>query len=310
MFRSTLLALVALPRAAGQDAACQAGSPSCTGGLSSVKGAALLQVASRRLVNVSMLDTQIAETQSMGLISESAEQWLERKKIHMEQMKRERAHRDMAKGEPRGGVWWQDHYEPSFHCELEERVGMMGDGGKWVCDPSTIARKVAAGAPCLVYSVGSNGDFSFEEAVKKTISPHCEVHVFDPAPKGEWTPPAGVTYHSMALGDGKTGKTMKQIVSELGHGGRHIDLFKIDCEGCEWSTYKHWLDAGVELRQIMVEMHWGPVKGDTDKAHGLFDHLFQNGYVVFNKEPNTLGCQGECIEYSFLKLDPSFSSEK
>mmetsp|Transcript_105241 Transcript_105241/g.329145 ORF Transcript_105241/g.329145 Transcript_105241/m.329145 type:complete len:103 (+) Transcript_105241:725-1033(+) len=99
---------------------------------------------------------------------------------------------------------------------------------------------------------------------------------------------------------------MSQLVGELGHAGRRIDIFKIDCEGCEWQTFKSWLDGDVDIRQILVEMHWR--NGNVQTVHELFDFLFAHGYVVFHKEPNTLGCAGECIEYAFLKLDPAFSS--
>ncbi|CAE8596625.1 unnamed protein product [Polarella glacialis] len=60
----------------------------------------------------------------------------------------------------------------------------MGDGGKWVCDPERITKQVNSGGSCLVYSVGSNGQFDFEARVLRDISPSCEVHVFDPAPAG------------------------------------------------------------------------------------------------------------------------------
>lgn len=33
-----------------------------------------------------------------------------------------------------------------------------------------------------------------------------------------------------------TYKSLKTLVNELGHNKRTVDIFKIDCEGCEWST--------------------------------------------------------------------------
>ena len=73
------------------------------------------------------------------------------------------------------GAWYQAHYEPDFVCSGERRIGKLGDGGKWVGDP----RRITKQDTCLLYSVGSNGDFSFEEAVKAAIGPHCEIHTFD-----------------------------------------------------------------------------------------------------------------------------------
>jgi len=211
------------------------------------------------------------------------------------------------RGEGYGHIWFQEHYEPSFHCEFEERIGAMGDGGKWMCDPTRIQQATKSGkGKCLVYSVGSNGDFSFEASVLSQISEDCEVHTFDPAKAGTWKAPEGVKYHSVALGEFAPAKPLAQIVKELGHVGRKIDLFKIDCEGCEWETFKSWFGTGVGIGQILVELHW---RDNPDVIHDFFHFLFQQGYVIFNKEPNTLGCQGECIEYAFLKMAPSFSHD-
>ena len=57
-------------------------------------------------------------------------------------------------------------------CIFINTCRRLGDGGKWVCDPHRITEQ----KDCLVYSVGSNNDFSFEMAVLKDIGPHCEIH--------------------------------------------------------------------------------------------------------------------------------------
>jgi hypothetical protein len=87
--------------------------------------------------------------------------------------------RPMLKGrghEPsRPQAWFQDNWEPSFTCQHERRIGGNGDGPKWVCDPHRIDPD-----SCLIYSFGSNNDFSFEESVLREISAKCEIHTFDP----------------------------------------------------------------------------------------------------------------------------------
>ena len=52
-------------------------------------------------------------------------------------------------------------------------------------------------------------------------------------------------------------KDLRDIVHELNHTGRHIDVFKIDCEGCEWETQKSWFEAPVTLGEVLVEVHSG-----------------------------------------------------
>ena len=67
-----------------------------------------------------------------------------------------------------------------------ERVGAVGDGGKWLCSLDALA---ARGAACVVYSYGVRDDVSFEaELAART---NCSVHLFDPSIAGMPAPPAG-----------------------------------------------------------------------------------------------------------------------
>lgn len=223
---------------------------------------------------------------------------------------------DTAKSsKPHAHVWYYENYEPNFTCPHERRIGGMGDGPKWVCDPHRIQQK---GSNCLVYSVGSNGDFNFEESVFKEIHPDCEVHTFDPEMRGGNfgdKAPDKVHYHAWGFenevnaealnANGRRGKykTMKQTIEELGHVGRVIDLFKIDCEGCEWSTYKEWFAGDVTLRQILVETH-----RVSEGADDFFERVQQEGYVTYHKEPNVKYSRGAgiCTEWGLLKMDATF----
>lgn len=89
-------------------------------------------------------------------------------------------------------------------------------------------------------------------------------------------------------------------MEELGH--ERVDLFKIDCEGCEWQSYQDWAQA--DLRQILVEVHNSPPAVVND----FFFKLHDAGFVIFHKEPNTQFSNGNCQEIGFLKMAKSFLS--
>lgn len=74
--------------------------------------------------------------------------------------------------------------------------------------------------------------------------------------------------------------SFQETTKRLGHVNRTIDVFKIDCEGCEWDSYKDWITA--DIRQIQVETHM--VKGA--KTLAFFDELQRHNFVMFHKEPN------------------------
>ena len=74
----------------------------------------------------------------------------------------------------------------------------------------------------------------------------CEIHIFDP---GNYERPAGLAdknmhYHKWGLTSsysdeykaraGREYYSFPEIRRRLGHENRKIDIFKIDCEGCEW----------------------------------------------------------------------------
>jgi hypothetical protein len=157
--------------------------------------------------------------------------------------------------------------------------------------------------------VGSKNDFSFEEGVLNDISMDCEIHTFDPTvgDKPSNLPKYGnITFHpwGLAAKDEGANKTLPTIIKELGHNTREIDIFKIDCDGCEWTSFSKWFEGDVVIRQILIELHKGTVTAENNPPPALqfMNYLQSKGYVIFHKEPNTLGCRGACIEYSLLKL--------
>lgn len=186
----------------------------------------------------------------------------------------------------------------------------------------------SAHIPAILVRPSSNGKFDFELHVQKEL-PQCEIHIFDFTDYSEQMKVWGVngSYHAWGL-KGKDGsvnnyaldkssrtggimKTIDETVTELGHRGRMIEIFKIDCEGCEvrtkqparkfrlllvstinvtdrgwvfiyqWISYKDWFDetAFQGLRQILVETH--RLVGNS--THEFFQYLHDLGYVMFHK---------------------------
>ena len=68
-----------------------------------------------------------------------------------------------------------DFFPPAFNCPHElERIGALGDGGKWLCGLSRLESK----PDCVVYSIGAAAHASFEaELLARTR--FCEVWGFD-----------------------------------------------------------------------------------------------------------------------------------
>jgi hypothetical protein len=241
-------------------------------------------------------------------------------------------------------AWYQTNFEPNFSCQFEMRVGATGtvsrgngDGPKWVCDPHRIKRLAAerkAKDPthpgCVIYSIGSAGDFSYEKGMEEILGPGtCEYHIFDMGDFERTMKAQNISrayFHRWGLmKQGNVENTqpgaefygMKDTVKLLGHENLDvIDVFKIDCEKCEWRTYRDWLLPGLpSLQQIQVEIHSGDLYKfrDADDHHHditpeipFFEFLEEAGYVRYHKEPNIQYNDGSCEEYAFLKLDKEF----
>jgi Methyltransferase domain len=184
--------------------------------------------------------------------------------------------------------------------------------------------------------------------VHQEVGNDCEMHIFDPDPydRPEMSATKNMHFHQWGLGSSystewmhrqtrtrtynkgrrrqqrrrgqtkqnRTFYSFQEIRQRLGHENSTIDLFKIDCEGCEWHTYKDWITA--DLRQVLIETHELPTT-DREKhtvfgilpaisSSGVFDTFYDNGYVLFSKEVNTMKGNGYSSEWSFLKLSKDF----
>ena len=189
---------------------------------------------------------------------------------------------------------------------------------------------------CLVYNVGSNNEISFEKAVYEHIvwntkndddndssqqdQQRCEIHTFDPTLSGEYigykyskfhpwgfcTDNETVSYASGRI-EFKTYSFDTVYNKMLNHTNRIIDIFKIDCEGCEFAVMVPIFDmiaqGKLQINQILIEMHsFGMTR---EKYHSQIIPFFEAAdkakMRLFHKERNHWGCQGsKCLEYALV----------
>ena len=248
---------------------------------------------------------ELSLMESDGWFCETDADWKRRKSIHRMQDARNR-NSDVLYH------YFYRNWEPTIHCSFDQRIGNVGDGGKWICDIHKL--KINNTKP-LIYSFGSQGDFSFEIAAKDVL-PNAEIHTFD---SGVFECPPGVcTFHQATIGDGQNSatKSLNIIIDELGHQRRTIDILKIDIEGSEYNTFeaffKHATNKNAELpyiRQVQMEIHIPDRMGDEGAlvTSGLFELFRANNYAIFHKETNLFNPQ-ICYEYAFIRLNPKFFS--
>ncbi|UJR20872.1 hypothetical protein I4U23_023981 [Adineta vaga] len=234
---------------------------------------------------------------------ENAHDWQRRKDLfHLQH------NRNQFRGPP--DMFFQDNYEPTFSCRFEQRLGCNGDGGKWICDVYRLQNKKS----CLIYSLGSNGEFSFENETKRFL-PNCDIHTFD---KTVFNCTNMCIFHQTLIGDGINGtKSLRMLMSELKHTGRYLDILKVDVEGSEYEFFDNLFNTtnnlSENIRQILVEIHLsGLIKNvnnetiyDYKRVHDLFQLFHEKNYVIFHKEVNLYN-PNMAFEFSLIKLNKQF----
>ncbi|KAG7345547.1 methyltransferase domain containing protein [Nitzschia inconspicua] len=214
-----------------------------------------------------------------------------------------------------------DLFEPEAVCLTEERFGgssderyvAYGDGPKFVCGVDFLRESYKArDQNCLVYSVGSNNNILFEKAVKNYIG--CEIHTFDPTLRNPFVGYDYADFHPWGLGkQGEkvkvkklnvefTTQSVENVMKQLEHTGRKIDIFKIDCEGCEYEAMPPVFEAmakgNLQIDQLLIEMH---AYVSYDEMTEFFAAADKAGFRITHKERNGWGCNGwGCVEYAFV----------
>lgn len=221
-----------------------------------------------------------------------------------------------------------DALEPEWDCEVQDRIGRpFGDGGKFVCGFNAA---VAANAACLVYSVGSNYDASFEQDVRSRSA--CEIHTFDPTMNITDMDSVSRDYkfrvHGVGLGCKHeacklgTVEPLSAIMATLGHAQKTLTILKVDCEGREYDAFDLiFADCAagrVTIDQLQIELHTQDFRTappyqafNFSRIERFFAGADSCGLMVSHKERNHWGCDGyRCVEFSFISKAAAWSAFK
>ena len=171
------------------------------------------------------------------------------------------------------------------------RVGPSGDGGKMVCFDAAPALE----EPCLIVSVGVGGDaakpadFRFEHDLHRRLG-NCSIDVFDGTNFGRGAirnAPPFVRFFP----ENFTPHTWQR------YRGRRVDIFKIDCEGCEFSGSVTDFLKHVPTEQLLIEVHGGNRHDDVKKLMTTLN----TSHGIFYREPNIQHSDGTCIEFALRR---------
>jgi len=203
--------------------------------------------------------------------------------------------------------WPWTLYESTYECNMgEDRIGLPGEGGKWICGVSNLLQK----PKCVVYSMGSNGQHDFEDDIMAYTE--CEIHTFDMDDYSKAFKGTRVHFHKSKIGDGKDGtQSITGWMKELNH--TYIDVLKIDIEGGEYPAFEELLTHNPVpwIGQVLIEIHLLGINfpgltqeqkyEQIDKNLRLIEQINNLGLVQFHREDNPYG--GAC-EYAFGNLNP------
>ena len=201
-------------------------------------------------------------------------------------------------------------FVPSFTCQTLERVGRLGDGGKWMCGVDALVLPAADGGhrPCAIYSFGVNDDVSFEKALMEQLgaNPRCRVHLFDPSVARLPEPVRSSTFESVGLSEVSRDrfKTLDELLRA--HGDTHADVLKMDIEHAEWLVLDALCAAASPPRlpfdQLLIELHFRAV--EPTAARALHECLRAAGFAAFSYEPNPFGCNA--VEVAYVRVRSPF----
>lgn len=206
-------------------------------------------------------------------------------------------------------IW--DFVPAAFNCpHTIQRLGRLGDGGKWLCGLEKYVAIPAKASPvdtpkCVIYSFGIQTESSFEEALLQETQA-CEVWGYDFSVSKFGTQlnmaEAAGRAHFLQAGIAGTTDTarnppfysIQSLMSMNGHS--HIDILKMDIEGFEFESMRSLIetftsvgDGEIPISQFLVEIHLDPGRiKDFEEFMNWWVMLEDAGFRPVWTEPNVL----------------------
>lgn len=246
----------------------------------------------------------------------------------------------------RGAKFLGLHNGPGKLPESAAEAAGFGKADRSACDGATLRLgnvvrgdddggwNVCAGAAwppdegCVVYSFGSNYEFSFDLAA---ASLGCEVHVFDPSMPGYAASEEamlmrerhGIVFHDIGLGAAPVepsctvqscGKgagrfeclcswrldSVASAMQRLGHD--KLEILKIDIEGAEWAVLEALVSGDapflgtVSVRQLLVELHLSSSGVEPQRGKDILQRLGRDmGLRLWSRDENRIA--GRIVEW-------------
>ncbi|CAL8079631.1 unnamed protein product [Orchesella dallaii] len=246
----------------------------------------------------------------LGRLLLAEKNWYEAVDLRHKYMKNKNLDTFKSWGDSGFTVLW-NLFAPTFDCPyMRQRIGSIGDGGKWVCGFELLEETKTSQASCIVYSFGVNTESSFEaEILQKT---NCDVFAYDMTVSKMGQQVAGVksklTFTKVGLGAKNTDdlKTLATLMEENGH--TWIDILKIDIEGNEFEALEGLFNSYdiLPFGQLQLEIHLQKFK--FPKFYPWWEQLESKGLRPFSSEINLNPCVNtkrdppELMEYSFINV--------
>lgn len=185
-------------------------------------------------------------------------------------------------------------------CRLK-KLGKTRDEEKYICWDEQVFQNL----DCVVFSIGSNNQWSFEQDVLNTT--RCRVFTFDctiepQVPKGVRFYPFCISGLTMINGKGQIFRTIDDLIEQTQV--NRLDYLKIDVEGAEFEALIPFLQHKNTPKQIALEIHYQAPTFDLDEnallAFGNF-MFYEAGYVIAHRSDNPQGYFA--TEILFVKIN-------